>query len=452
MHVPIFQHDAARAASKAASTMQDTAQEHATAQPSEQERKRIQKSASLWYSAGSLLLALQSLIMLVVLTRVCDVYVAGVFTIAFANANLFLNVGKFGVRKFQASDRQGQFFFREYRASRIATCLAMVLAAAAYIAYSALTLGYSGEKTAVMLVMCVFKAVEAFEDVYTGAYQLEDRLDVGARLLTLRAAVTVVVFAILTIAIGSLLPALVATTVFTACFLAGQVVYVRKRYGMPHTSSLRGAATVAKLLRECVPVFVADFLLFYMGNASKYAIDAIMDDAAQAYFGYISMPVFVVMLLASFIYTPMIGSLTDQWRSGDVRGFAMRFVKLAGIVCALTLACDAAAFLLGIPVLNLLYNAQLEPYLAELLVLMTGGGFLALATLATLGITIVRFQRILIPLYVVLSLATFFMANWAVTNFGITGASWAYFATMTTSALVFAITFTASMRIMKRVS
>ena len=430
--------------------MKDKVQIHASSTLAESERKRIQRSASLWYSAGSMLLALQSLIMLVVLTRVCDVYVAGVFTIAFANANLFLNVGKFGVRKFQASDRRGQFMFREYRASRIATCLAMIASACAYIAYCSVTVGYSSEKTAVMVVMCVFKAVEAFEDVYTGAYQLEDRLDVGARLLTLRAAVTVAVFAILTIAFGSLLPALIATTIFTACFLACQVFYVRKRYGMPRVSELRGPAVVARLLKECVPVFIADFLLFYMGNAAKYAIDAIMDDAAQAYFGYISMPVFVVMLLASFIYTPMIGSLTDQWRSGDIRGFALRFLKLSGVAVALTLACDAVAFAIGIPVLNVLYNAQLESYLIELLVLMTGGGFLALATLATLGITIVRFQNILIPLYGALAIGAFLVSNSGVSAFGITGAAWAYFLTMLASAIVFAVAFAASIRLKSR--
>ncbi len=423
---------------------------HRITQPqSDADRKHIQRSASLWYSAGSLLLALQSLIMLVVLTRVCDVYVAGVFTIAFANANLFLNVGKFGMRKFQVSDRLGQFSFQEYQASRVASCIAMVATAAIYIAYSALTVGYSPEKTAIMVIMCVFKSVEAFEDVYTGAYQLEDRLDVGARMFTIRAAVTIAVFALLTIILGQLLPALAITTIFTALFLCGQIRYVRRFYGMPHQSGFEGFRKVAQLIRECVPVFAADFLLFYMGNAAKYAIDAIMDDAAQAYFGYVSMPVFVVMLLASFIYTPMIGQLTDLWQSGQLREFVKSFAKLAGIVFGLTALCDIVAWLIGIPVLDILYNAQLESYRWELIVLMTGGGFLAIATLSTLGITILRFQKVLIPLYGALSIAAYFMSNWSVSTSGITGASWAYFATMLANACVFTCAFCVGMKRMR---
>jgi hypothetical protein len=46
------------------------------------QQKRIQRNAYRWNSAGGTLFALQSVIMLIVLTRVCDVYTAGVFTIA----------------------------------------------------------------------------------------------------------------------------------------------------------------------------------------------------------------------------------------------------------------------------------------------------------------------------------------------------------------------------------
>ena len=152
----------------------------------EAEQRKIRHGAYRWNSVGGMLFALQSVIMLIVLTRVCDVYTAGIFTIAFANSNLFLNIGKFGMRKFQVSDRNLEFTFREYQASRIATCIAMMVASCAYIAYSTLTLGYSTEKTLVMVVMCVFKAIDAFEDVYTGAYQREDRLDIGAKMISIR--------------------------------------------------------------------------------------------------------------------------------------------------------------------------------------------------------------------------------------------------------------------------
>ena len=64
------------------------------------------RDSYIWNMAGSFLLAFQSVIILMVLTRICDLSEAGIFTIAYANANLFFTIGKYGMRYFQASDQR----------------------------------------------------------------------------------------------------------------------------------------------------------------------------------------------------------------------------------------------------------------------------------------------------------------------------------------------------------
>ena len=66
--------------------------------------ENIEKSSYIWNMAGSMLMAFQSVIMLMILTRTVGLGEAGVFTIAYANASLFLNIGKYGMRNFQVSD------------------------------------------------------------------------------------------------------------------------------------------------------------------------------------------------------------------------------------------------------------------------------------------------------------------------------------------------------------
>lgn len=391
--------------------------------------------------------AFQSVILLIVITRVCDVYTAGVFTIAYANGNLFLNMGKYGMRSFQVSDRTNQFSFREYRASRIITVAAMICCATAFLAYNTITLDYSPDKIATIFIIVLYEAAGAFEDIYTGNYQQSGRLDIGARLVTIRYATTITLFAITIVAFRSLPPAAAIATAFTTLFIVGEVIFAKRRHQLPPVMGELTPSRVGKLLKDCFPLFIAAFLLFYIGNAPKYAIDAIMDDAAQAYYGYIAMPVFVVSLLSGFVYNPLIASLAEQWRNRETRTFTKRFAKIAGAIIVLTLACDAAAWLLGIPVLNLLYNTSLDAYLGELIILVTGGGFLALASLATLGITIVRFQRVLTPIYAITTFAAWLLSNWAVSGWGITGASWAYFGCMASLAVFFAIAFVAGMHI-----
>ena len=66
-------------------------------------------------------MAFQSVIMLMIITRTLNLYEAGVFTLANASANLFLNIGKYGMRNFQVSDVKREYNFREYYISRILT-------------------------------------------------------------------------------------------------------------------------------------------------------------------------------------------------------------------------------------------------------------------------------------------------------------------------------------------
>lgn len=410
-------------------------------------------------------MAFQSVIMLMVLTRVCDVVQAGIFTIAYANANLFLNLGKYGMRNFQVSDIDERFPFAAYARSRIVTCVAMMLAGTAYTLYSAATVGYAPEKTLVILVMILFKVVDAAEDVFNGNYQQHGRLDVAAKVMTARLASTIVLFAGGIVATQSLLAGLTVATVYTIAFFAGEVAWAWVRYRLPVLDQPSAAATerpdeqviprlqkrpTLSLLKECFPVFLALFLLFYIGNAPKYAIDAVMDDASQAYYGYIAMPVFVVGLLATFIYNPIIVSLTRDWAEGRRDAFVRRFLVQCLLILGITAVCVAGAWLLGVPVLNILYNAELAPYKTDLLVLVAGGGFLALTTLFTTGITIIRRQDRLIWGYIAVSVLAFALCPVAVNTAGIDGASWAYLSLMAVLTVWFGTIFAMGVRGRKR--
>lgn len=414
----------------------------------------IERSAYLWNTASGLLMAFQSVIMLMVLTRVADATTAGVFTLAYANANLFLNLGKYGIRNFQVSDVDEVYSFRTYWRARVVTTLAMVALGGVWLAWSASTVGYSAEKTLTVLVMVLLKAVDSLEDVYHGNYQQHGRLDVAAKVLTLRLLALILVFAGLTVALRSLLVPLVVTTAFTLTFFVGETIWARRAYGLPvdghgrhggaaqHGSpARRGRGGVIRLLKDSFPVFLALFLLFYIGNAPKYAIDGAMDDAAQAYYGYIAMPVFVVGLLASFVYNPIIASLAQDWAEGRAGRFGRRLGVQSLVIVGITIACMAGAWLIGIPVLGALYNTNLAPYKADLLVLLAGGGFLALVTLFTTGITIMRQQGRLTLGYVAVSVAAAVLCPLAVGAAGIDGASWVYLGLMAVLTLWFGVIF-----------
>lgn len=402
---------------------------------------KIERASYVWNTLGGLVNAFQSVIMLMVLMRVSTPAVAGVFTIAYANANLFLNLGKYGMRSFQVSDVRQAYTFGAYLRSRVITTAAMVVVSCAYLAFSAVTLDYSADKVLVVLVMGLFKAVDAVEDVYFGNFQQVGRLDVAGRLVTARVASSIVVFGVGVVLSGDLLAPLAIATVYTALFLVAALAYARRRYDLPRGDRRIAPGSVADLLKTCFPLFLAAFLLFYIGNAPKYAIDACLGDVEQAYYGFIAMPVFIVGLLASFVYNPIITPMSRFWDEGRAGEFLRMFLVQVGVVIAITAVCDLGAYLIGLPVLGWLYNADLSPYLAELLVLVSGGGLYALTTLFTLGITIMRNQRQLVWGYVLVAMAAMVVSNPVASRWGIAGASWEYFVLMAALSLCFGIIF-----------
>ena len=298
-------------------------------------------NAYIWNMAGGMLYAFQSVILLMVITRTVDLYSAGIFTIAYASANLFLTIGKYGMRNYQVTDVVPKFDFREYRNSRIATIAFMIAVSAVYVVYKYAVDGYSTEKTVIVFVMCLLKSVDAAEDVYHGMYQQQGRLDIAAKLQTIRMVGTILSFAAGLIVFRNLLTALILATVVSAVLVFGLIAVTLPEFQDKTASSITGAEARKKtvgLLKICFPLFAGTFLSFYIGNAPKYAIDKLLSEEVQACYGFISMPVFVINLLNGFIYQPILNKLAVDWSMGKKADFIKKVVRQFACVVGITVA------------------------------------------------------------------------------------------------------------------
>ena len=397
----------------------------------------IDRDSYLWNMIGSLLNAFQSVIMLMILTRTVNLYEAGLFTIAYANANLFLNIGKYGVRNFQVSDTNRQFSFKEYNLTRYITTIAMLLVSVIYVFFAAKTNDYTSEKSMIIIWMCLFKIVDSLEDAYHGLYQQNNRLDIAGKCMTLRMFFTIIVFGVCLFVYNSLLTALIISTIFTTIVYIVFTILTCSEFKSFYGSIDKN--NIVKLLKNCFPLFLGAFLAFYIGNAPKYAIDSQLNDELQACYGFIAMPVFVIGLLNNFIFNPVIAHMSLMWNEGNKKDFFKIFKKQLLIIVALTAICELGAFLLGIPVLSILYNTNLAPYKTELLVLLFGGGFLALSGLLVTVITIMRMQKVLSIGYIIVSVCALILSPIMVDKFAIMGASVLYLILMFLLCVMFLI-------------
>ncbi len=412
--------------------------------------ENIDRAAGVYNMAASLLNSFQSVIFLMVLTRVAGTEEAGMFTIAFAYSNMFLTVAKYGMRHYQASDRHEEFSFRQYVISRALSCIGMLVIGAVCIGATAAANGYSDRKCGIMLWMLLLRLPDAIEDVWYGRYQQRGRLDVAAKAMTVRMVWEIAVYLLLTVTTKDQYKAVVGTSVLNLAALVYVLHATSGVFGPAEAGRDEGnredIADAFRLLRNCCPLFLGSFLTIYVTNAPKYAIDAILSDEEQAYYGYLSMPVSMIGLLGGFLFIPMLYEFTRLWDEGALAVFRKRCVRIAGMVAGITGACLAAAFAAGIPVLSLLFHADLSAHRGDLLILLAGGGFSALAAFLNAIVTVMRRQKELLFGYAATAVLAALVSNETVRLAGMRGASLLFAGLMAVQCGCFAAVMMRGMR------
>lgn len=401
----------------------------------------IKRSSYTWNAANAMISSLESPVILMVMTRTNGVYDAGIFSIAFAIAGLMLYVGQYGLRRFQSSDIHEKYSFGEYHGTRIITCSALIIASIAYCAYGYFFRGYSTEKFLVVFMICMLRLIQAYADVMHGHLQQRGRLDIAAKASAFRYIAEIATYVItLVITRDLVISTLVCITVSIIVFLLTSVNVTRF-----YCDSMRPSMNASKiriLIIEGFPLFVSLFLNMYISNAPKYAIDAYLTEDVQAIYNIIFMPAYMVMLIAHFIFNPILTSYAELWLSGsieNIRRLKKAISKQMLIIFGLTLLGLAVAATIGIPLLEIIFGVEISEYKKELCVVMLGGGFLAYSTFFSTVVTIIRAQRSLFICYGVTALMAKCFSGFFVLHYGILGAASIYAIVMLVLTLMLAV-------------
>lgn len=435
-----------------------------------------------WNSVGGLLNAFQSVVVLMVITRACGLTAAGIYSIAYATGNLFLYLGNYGVRNYQVSDLHEQYSFRVYLSHRVLTMLLMLGLSVLFCGYHLWNGSYAGDKAAVVLAMCVLKCEDCIEEVFEGRLHQKGHLDLAGRMMTVRILVSVGGMLAVLVITRDLLAATLAAIVLA--FAAFGVMLCRYREAIRARSTAAdgsGAAEdtkrqqpetgrvlrrgIAGLMKACFPVCAANFLSFYLINAPKYAIDAAMNETAQARYNFIAMPVFVIQLLTMFLYQPVMVQMTQSWeeraaagkavgsRGGSTRfvwsgrkAFLHQFLRIVLWILGLSVMVLAGAWVLGIPVLSALYATDLSALRQDLMILLGGSIFLAMNGFYCALLTIMRLQNRIPVVYAVGTLLSLAVTPRMVEQNGIRGAVLSFSCIMILVCLLLSEQFAAGVR------
>ena len=406
-----------------------------------------QRSIYIWNITGSIANALLSIVALMIVTRFLDDRQADIFSIAWSISLLMATVGTFQIRMYQATDVKGVFCFRQYHLFRIITVCVMMVSSYIYI----LMRGYTGKKALVVMVICLFRAVDSMADVYEGWFQQKERLDLAGKALTYRIIVAVIGFGIgLALTKDLLFSCLILVASYMICYVLYDLRYYKAvdAFRSNVTEGMKGA-WIVKMVLEGFPLFINAFLIASIMNAPKMVLDTVieqgmLEQGVQTAFNIIFMPA-SFLNLAYIVFRPLITKMAVMWNVGEEKEFLKILIKVEIALVGIGFVILAGRALIGIPALSFVYAVELAEYKRELLVVIIGGCIYTFAAVLDNALVVIRMQYVLVLSYVVTYLYIKIAAKVMIGSWGVLGGAISYATAMgvffVVTAVMFAVCF-----------
>lgn len=382
--------------------------------------KNPSQSSVFWNMLSSGLNSIVSIILLLFVTRIVGPSDAGVFSLGFSTAQMMLTIGNYGMRNYQATDVKNKYSLGTYLASRIITSCGMILFTCLFLVYK----NYYPEKSFIILLLVILKVTDAFDDLYGGYYQGKERLDISGKIMFFRVLLYSTGFIICLILTKNVVASIIVAIVLSSAYLTWMVFLTKDAFTLSRPKFQ--IPLLKQLLVECLPLCIGSFLLIYIGNAPKYAIDAFISDKMQAYYTYIFMPCFVINLFVGFALQPMLVHLSVMWSQNRRKDFLKMVSKIFGCALLISALIIIAGRFFGCPLLSWLFGVNLSSYTLDLTTLLIGGAFFSFAVIGQVILTIMRKQYALLWGFGIASLLVTVISPVLVKKSGLLGASLAY--------------------------
>ena len=355
----------------------------------------------------------------------------GIFAIALTLAQMFIYIAYYEMRNFQVTDNENKYIFSEYHAVKILNCILMMIVSAGYI----LIKQYDLYKAGVILLVCFYRMLDGYADVFEAEFHTKGRLDLAGKSMAFRTVFSVGIYFLILAVSQNLYYALIGAIISGILGIWIFDLWIFDAVGKVRILFKKEAFT--GILRDCFPLFLGMFLWTYLLSASRIAVDNVLSSEYQAYYQVLFLPVSVINLLAGFLIRPNLLRLTELHAADEKKQFWGIVGKMAVALTGFTFVCMIGAYVCGIPVLSLIINNDLSEYRGMFVFLIFAGGFNALAYLLYFVLTIYRNQMQIVFGYGAASVMALLISTKMVELWGLWGASFSYLISILVLIIVF---------------
>ena len=384
------------------------------------DKKPDDKYKYIWFTMGTACFALATLVMTIVISRLLGETQAGMFSVGLSIAQWLVTIAYFEIRTFQVTDVRNEYSFKYYLTLRILMCIITFLASIVYVVFN----NYDIQKVIIILLVCLYKISDSIADTFEGEFQKEDRIDISGKSEFYRVFFSILVLVIaVAVSKNLILSLIIMNVVAYGMIVLLDISIAVKRVSVRMTGDMK---RLWKLVKMCIPLAVSTFLSTYIINSSKLSVDRVLGDEAQLYYTAVFMPNMVINLFSGIIFKPMQTAMAVNYYEKKYKNFWHIISKMILIITGFTFVCEVGAYVLGIPVLSWLYGVNLKEYKLTLLLLLLCGGINAINIIFYYVLAIMRKQKYMTILYIIVCLVSFLIMDTMTGKMGLMGASLGY--------------------------
>ena len=351
---------------------------------------------------GTVSSSLISVVLLLLASRFLDSRDSDIFSIAYALAQQFFVLGYFQVRNLQSTDVKERYQFASYHNTRLFTVFLMILTSFIYTLWQ----GYDVYKSSIILLLVLYRAIDAYSDVFQGLFQQKNRSDLAGKVQFYRSWICMLIFATVLLLTKSLMVASIAICcanfilTFPLDFRNCRLHFSQEMFS---PKLLDDRKNVYSILKNSFPLFLNGFLITYIYNEPKIDIDYLLTNGyfssgVQRDFNVLFMPVFVLSLLF-FVLRPLTTQLSIYWNEKKFTLFFKQVNTLYLTMTVLGVVIVVLGYLLGTEVLGAVYGIRLQEYKLPFTILLIGGILNVFALVVDIIMTIFRKQHYLMIAY-----------------------------------------------------
>ena len=390
------------------------------------------KKDIFWNSIGTAAWSFLSLFLLIIVTRINGIIDSGLFSFAFAFALIMFTVSSYAGRSYQVSDHRNSFATDNYISLRLFTSFAVLIITLGFVLLN----GYDWQKSILIFLLVGQRVFDAIADVFYGIMQKKHHLYISGKSLFFKSLLSLVIFLSIDLLTNNLLLSAISLSIISLLFILF--------YDIPQSRKLEKfsikpkSTEIQRILKSAFLPFVIALMGLVFVNLARYFID-IYHPELQGYFGIIIMPLSLILLLFSFIFTPALLHLSNKYNNQDFHSLNQSIRKIIIIMVAITLPSCALTYVFGVPLLHLLFNLNFTGYILDVVLVILIGLAISLTSLFINIAIIARKLRLTAIVYLASNILLVLLCILLVGQYKIRGAIAAYIIATVAQAIAMGI-------------